>query len=231
MARRFEGRVPRADLEQAGVIGLLRAARSFDPVQGTPFGGYAAPFVMGEMLACVRQQATPVRVPRSVADDERTVTAAIDALTGDLGRSPTVDEIASRSELGQDAVLDALRLRLAARPVPLRRRAGRAVAVRSGARRRSSSGSTWVPGSTASTSAAAGWWCCGSGWSCRSARSRTGSASRRCMCHGCCGQAWQHWPRSSGDARSLDRCTRRPAAEDITAAWNCSSSGRTTAQT
>ena len=119
MARRFEGRVPRADLEQAGVIGLLRAARSFDPRQGTPFGGYAASFVMGEMLACVRQQATPVRVPRSVADDERAVTAAIDALTGDLGRSPTVDEIASRSELGQDAVLDALRLRLAARPVPI----------------------------------------------------------------------------------------------------------------
>ena len=119
MARRFEGRVPRPDLEQAGVIGLLRAAQTFDPGQGTPFGGYAAPFVMGEMLTCVRQLVTPVRVPRSVADDERAVSAAIEQLTGELGRSPPVDEIAARARLGQEAVLDALRVQMAARPLPL----------------------------------------------------------------------------------------------------------------
>jgi len=119
MARRFEGRVPRADLEQAGVVGLLRAAQSFDPGQGTPFGGYAAPFVMGEMLTCVRQLVAPVRVPRSVADDERSVTAAIEQLTAEQGRSPTVEEIAARARLGQEAVVDALRVRMAARPLPL----------------------------------------------------------------------------------------------------------------
>jgi DNA-directed RNA polymerase specialized sigma subunit len=43
LARRFEGRVSRSDLEQAGMVGLLQAARSFDPGQGTPFGGYAMP--------------------------------------------------------------------------------------------------------------------------------------------------------------------------------------------
>ena len=93
LARRFEGRVPRSDLEQAGMVGLLQAARSFDPEQGTPFGGYATPFVMGEMLACVRQLTAPVKVPRSVADNQRAVTAAIEQLTAVLGRSPTVPEI------------------------------------------------------------------------------------------------------------------------------------------
>ena len=118
-ARRFEGRVPRADLEQAGAIGLLRAAQSFDPEQGTPFGGYAAPFVMGEMLSCVRQLATPVRVPRGVADDERLVTAAVDDLARRDQRGPTVGEIAAHTGLDEDAVLEVLRARRAATPVPL----------------------------------------------------------------------------------------------------------------
>jgi RNA polymerase sigma-B factor len=119
MARRFEGRVPRADLDQAGVVGLLRAAQSFDPDRGTPFGGYAAPFVMGEMLGCVRQLSGPVRVPRAVADDQRAVAAAVDELSAELGRSPTVGEIAARARLGQESVLDALRARMAAMSLPL----------------------------------------------------------------------------------------------------------------
>jgi RNA polymerase sigma-B factor len=119
MARRFQGRVPRADLEQAGVVGLLRAAQSFDPDRGTPFGGYAAPFVMGEMLACVRQLTAAVHVPRDVADAERAVTAAIDKLSAVEGRSPTVEEIADRTGIDEERVLEALRVRLAAHPVPL----------------------------------------------------------------------------------------------------------------
>jgi RNA polymerase sigma-B factor len=119
MARRFEGRVPRSDLEQAGVVGLLWAARSFDPTLGTPFGGYAAPFVMGEMLGCVRQLALPVRVPRSMADDQRRTTAAIEQLTASLERSPTVVEIGRHASLDEDAVLESLRLRMAVTPVAL----------------------------------------------------------------------------------------------------------------
>jgi RNA polymerase sigma-B factor len=119
MARRFEGRVPRSDLEQAGVVGLLWAARSFDPSLGTPFGGYAAPFVMGEMLGCVRQLAMPVRVPRSMADDQRKTTAAIEQLTASLERSPTVAEIGQHASLDADAVLESLRLRMAVTPIAL----------------------------------------------------------------------------------------------------------------
>jgi RNA polymerase sigma-B factor len=119
LARRFEGRVPRSDLEQAGMVGLLQAARSFDSEQGTPFGGYATPFVVGEMLACVRQLAAPVKVPRSVAENQRTVARAIEELTAALGRSPTVVEIGECSQLDPDTVLEALRLRLAATAVPL----------------------------------------------------------------------------------------------------------------
>jgi RNA polymerase sigma-B factor len=119
MATRFAGRVPRADLEQAGMVGLLRAAELFDPSHGTPFGGYAAPFVMGEMLSCVRQLTAPVRVPRAVAEHGRDVSAAIDRLTAENGRSPRLDEIAEACGLGEEQVLDALRAQMAARPVAL----------------------------------------------------------------------------------------------------------------
>ncbi len=119
MARRFEGRVSRADLEQAGMVGLLQAARRFDPTNGTPFGGYAAPFVMGEMLACVRQLAGPVRMPRSLNESRGITTTAIEELTATLGRSPNVDEIAAHTALDHDAVLEALRARMALAPVAL----------------------------------------------------------------------------------------------------------------
>jgi RNA polymerase sigma-B factor len=119
MAARFSGRVPRADLEQAGMVGVLHAARGFDAAQGTPFGGYAAPFVMGEMLACVRQLAAPVRVPRSVAEAERAVNRAIEELTARGGQSPTVPELARHTGLEPDAVLEALRARLASTAVAL----------------------------------------------------------------------------------------------------------------
>jgi RNA polymerase sigma-B factor len=119
LAKRFAGRVPRSDLEQAGMVGLLQAAQSFDPERGTPFGGYATPFVVGEMLSCVRQLAAPVKVPRSVAENQRAVAAAIEELTAQQGKSPTVPEIGAFADLDPDSVLEALRLRLAATAVTL----------------------------------------------------------------------------------------------------------------
>jgi RNA polymerase sigma-B factor len=98
---------------------VLHAARRFDVAQGTPFGGYAAPFVMGEMLACVRQLGPAVRVPRSLAESQRAVNLAIEQLTDLSGRSPTVAELAHHTGLDQDQVLEALRARLAATTVAL----------------------------------------------------------------------------------------------------------------
>jgi len=66
LARRFEGRVPREDLEQAGVVGVLSALPGYDPGRGTAFAAYAMPFAAGEMLAVVRGTA-PVHVSRTAA--------------------------------------------------------------------------------------------------------------------------------------------------------------------
>jgi RNA polymerase sigma-B factor len=54
-----------------------------------------------------------------VADNERAVVASVDLLTSAHGRSPTVAEIAEQAKLDEEAVLDALRASMAARPVSL----------------------------------------------------------------------------------------------------------------
>jgi RNA polymerase sigma-B factor len=119
LARRLAGRVPAEELEQAGFVGVLVATRGFDPGQGTPFIAYAKGFVVGEMLACVRQAAAPVHVPRSVHDARREVDSAIDALTAANGRPPTVAEIADASSLDEEQVVEGLHARMLRDTVPV----------------------------------------------------------------------------------------------------------------
>src|SRR5438067_1051316 len=90
LARRFAGRVPRADLEQAGMVGLLEALSRFDPAQGTPFESYATPFMIGEMLKTVRCATCPLRVPLALLDVVRRVAESDDELVATVGQSPPV---------------------------------------------------------------------------------------------------------------------------------------------
>lgn len=53
------------DLIQEGALALLKAARSFDPSHGTKLLTYATPVIEKEMLNCISQQSSPVRIPNS----------------------------------------------------------------------------------------------------------------------------------------------------------------------
>ncbi len=80
-----------------------------------PFGGYAMPFITGEMLATVRAQA-PTHVSRTARELARRVESAADAATIDLGKPPTVAEIAQEAELDEEQVVEGLRARAALAP-------------------------------------------------------------------------------------------------------------------
>ena len=129
LARRLGGRVQEEELRQAGFVGVLVATRGFDPDQGTPFIAYAKGFVVGEMLACVRQASAPVRVPRSVREAQREVDVVIDELTSATGQRPTVAEIADASDLDAEQVVEALHARLLSHTVPVEDVADDALAV------------------------------------------------------------------------------------------------------
>jgi RNA polymerase sigma-B factor len=114
-ARLASRRVPREDLEQAGMIGVLDAADGFDPVRGTAFEPYATRYILGEMLALGRQAAA-VHVSRTGRDLAGAVEAAAEEATAEAGVAPTVAEIAARAGLDEEQVVTGLRARRALAP-------------------------------------------------------------------------------------------------------------------
>jgi RNA polymerase sigma-B factor len=109
LARRYEGgREEIDDLEQVAAIGLMKAVDRFDPTRGLAFASYAFPTVLGELKRHFRDRGWAVRVPRQLQDRVSRVDAVTAELSGELGRSPTVAEIAVRSSATIEQVLEAL---------------------------------------------------------------------------------------------------------------------------
>ncbi|MEW6583641.1 MAG: SigB/SigF/SigG family RNA polymerase sigma factor [Actinomycetota bacterium] len=120
LARRYANRgEPLDDLEQVAIVGLINAVDRFDPSKGADFRSFAAPTILGELRRHFRDRAWAMRVPRGLKDDYARVTAAVEALTGRLGRTPGVSEIAAEAHLSDEQVLDAIAAHGAYRPQSL----------------------------------------------------------------------------------------------------------------
>ena len=81
------------DLIQAGMLGLLEAARRYDPAQGASFATFAEPRIRGAMLDEIRKGDW---TPRSVHRKAREVTAAIHAVETATGREAQDRDIAEQ---------------------------------------------------------------------------------------------------------------------------------------
>ena len=120
LARRFGNhREPQDDLIQAALVGLLHAIDRFDPERGVEFTTFAFATITGELKRHYRDQTWGVRVPRSLKEQFLAVTKATDELTVELGRSPTIPEIAERASSSEEDVLSALEVSGAYLPVSL----------------------------------------------------------------------------------------------------------------
>ncbi len=94
LAKRFPtGRFSQEELYQQGVVGLMKALRGFDAARGTAFSTYAAAFILGEMRQLCRQS-TLLHIPRREMAQRQCIRQAEEALLQQLGRSPTVQELA-----------------------------------------------------------------------------------------------------------------------------------------
>lgn len=98
------------DLEQVAMIGLLLAARRYNPDTGL-FRPYAVATISGELKKHLRNTGWAVRVSRRVQERSITVERSVDQLTQRLGRSPTPAEIGSEVGLSTDEVLAAIKAR------------------------------------------------------------------------------------------------------------------------
>jgi RNA polymerase sigma factor for flagellar operon FliA len=104
-ARRFPSYVERSELWSAGVLGLVEAARRYDPSYNVPFAAYASARVRGEMLENARAaDIAPRRLRRSLRD----LAEITERLTHTLGRAPTLQELADAADVDVSFVRERL---------------------------------------------------------------------------------------------------------------------------
>ena len=109
LARRYAGRGESVeDLEQVGAIGLIKAIDRYDLERDVALTTYATPNVVGEIKRYFRDKAWSVRVPRGLQELHARLAKSIDRLTADLGRSPSLAEIAENVGSTPEQVLEAL---------------------------------------------------------------------------------------------------------------------------
>lgn len=109
LARHYSGRgIPVADLEQVAYLGLVAAAKRYDPSRGSDFLAYAVPTVKGELRKHFRDAGWTVRPPRRLQELQARLWSAEAALTQRLQRSPTPSEIADHLDVEVDQVIEAL---------------------------------------------------------------------------------------------------------------------------
>jgi RNA polymerase sigma-B factor len=120
LARRFHTRRETTeDLAQVARIGLLQAIDRFDPTFERPFAVFARATIVGELKRHVRDRTWVMRVPRSLQEHYLEVVRAADDLAQELGHSPSIIEIAERTGLSEDHVLEAIELGAVQRPASL----------------------------------------------------------------------------------------------------------------
>ena len=88
------------DLFQVGCIGLIKAIDNFDPAQPVRFSTYGVPMIIGEIRRFLRDN-NALRVSRTLRDTAYRAMQARETLEKQLGREPTMDEIAAAAGLAR----------------------------------------------------------------------------------------------------------------------------------
>jgi RNA polymerase sigma-B factor len=109
LARRYAGRGESIeDIEQVGAIGLIKAIDRYELSREVALTTYATPNVVGEIKRHFRDKGWAIRVPRALQELNGKMGPTIERLTGRLGRSPTIAEIAREFQTTPEQVLEAM---------------------------------------------------------------------------------------------------------------------------
>jgi RNA polymerase primary sigma factor len=108
IARRYQGssNMTLLDLVQEGTLGLIRATEKFDWRRGFKFSTYATLWIRQAIQRGLADKARVIRLPVAVEQQERKVAAAHRRLAGELGRDPTVEELAEATGLDPEQVVE-----------------------------------------------------------------------------------------------------------------------------
>ena len=106
--RYVHSREPLDDLVQVASVGLLNAIERFEPGRGKKFTSFAAPTIVGELKRHFRDKGWTVHVPRDLQERALAVSRHTERLSALLGRSPTLDELASALACSIEQVMEAI---------------------------------------------------------------------------------------------------------------------------
>ena len=120
LARRYAGRGESLDdIEQVGAIGLIKAIDRYELEREVALTTYATPNVVGEIKRHFRDKGWAIRIPRGLQELNARMSSTIERLTAELGRSPSIAEIAQKLDTTPEQVLEALEAGSAYSPVSL----------------------------------------------------------------------------------------------------------------
>ena len=109
LVRRYSQRgVPEDDLRQISLLAVIAAVERFDPSLGVSFSTFAGRTIEGELKRYLRDRTWMVRPPRRSQELHLELRRADEDLTHQLGRSPTIAELAQAVDETEDHVLEAL---------------------------------------------------------------------------------------------------------------------------
>ncbi len=105
VAKKYQNRgVSLTDLIQEGNVGLVTAARKFDPEQGVKFISYAVWWIRQAILASLANQGRAVRVPLNRASDLARIFREKERLKQELGRDPLTEELSKATDLTPEII-------------------------------------------------------------------------------------------------------------------------------
>ncbi|PKB64910.1 MAG: hypothetical protein BZY80_01600 [SAR202 cluster bacterium Io17-Chloro-G2] len=110
---------PLDDLIQVGTIGLIKAINKYDPERGNKLAAFAIPVVVGEIKNYFRDHGWAVKLPRKLQRQKLLVDRSMEALTQQLGRSPTVPEICDAVGITEGEVFQTFEVERYGRPLSL----------------------------------------------------------------------------------------------------------------
>src|SRR5690625_1567077 len=111
LARKYShNRGNHEDLAQVGMIGLLISVERFDKDFGKSFEAFAIPTIIGEIKRFIRDRTWSVHVPRRIKELGPKINKAVEQLTNELQKSPTVQEIAEFLNVSEEEILETMEM-------------------------------------------------------------------------------------------------------------------------